>query len=471
MKIANARASWFQSSGNRLDASFHISEGRQAKLAVELAPNGHKLLSEVTQRIFNGSRFKRFYVDDAEKGIPFMGNADMMKADFNSLKLISKKKSRNQKELFIESNWTLISCSGTIGNTVYSNEEFVGKTASQHIMRVVPNTSVLPAGYLFAFLSSRFGHALLTQGTYGAVIQHIEPHHIADLPVPLLPNDTMTDIDRQVRRAGELRVEAAKLLREAEARLLELLAIEPARYQELISHTERDTAQAFAVNSREVGSLTLRARNYSRRLQGIIAELSRHNPSRLAEVLQMDPYYGGRFKRIASRAATAVELLSQGDLFLQQPKGLFISTKSAANFEKITARKGTTLIPGAGTLGENEIFGRARFVWGYLENKLVAEHVVRFEADERKIDSGYLFAVLSSRLWFRIFRSSVYGTSLLGYLIPMLNEMPIPRFSADDEKAIGTKVKAAYECLTTANELETTAIRTVETHIGQWQPS
>lgn len=471
MKVASARASWLQNSGNRLDASFHISDGRQAKLAVENCPTGCEKIGNVTKAIFYGGRAKRFYVNDPVKGVPFMGSSDMLKAEFGSLKYVSSKRTSDLQASMLGERWTLISRSGTVGNTAFTNQEFIGKAASEHVIRVVPDEKKILAGYLYAFLASKFGYSLLTQGTFGAVIQHIEPEFVANLPVPLLRADAMATVNQQIIRAGELRAEAAKLLRAAEERLLELLSIDSERYQQLTSHAERDTAQSFSVSSQKITGLTLRARNYSRRLQGIIEELSRHNPSRLVTVLRQEPYYGGRFKRIASRSATAVELLSQGDLFLLQPKGLFISTKSAANFDRITARKGTTLIPGAGTLGENEIFGRARFVWGYLEKKLVAEHVVRFEADESKIDSGYLFAVLNSKLWFRIFRSSVYGTSLLGYLIPMLNEMPIPRFSQAEEKAIGANVKAAYERLTEANYLETNAIHTVENHISQWQPS
>ena len=61
---------------------------------------------------------------------------------------------------------------------------------------------ILP-GYLYAFLSSKFGESLVVGGTYGAIIQHIEPHHIADLRVPRLGEEVET-------RAHELMQEAAE---------------------------------------------------------------------------------------------------------------------------------------------------------------------------------------------------------------------------------------------------------------------
>jgi type I restriction enzyme S subunit len=51
-------------------------------------------------------------------------------------------------------------------------------------MRVVPDAEKIPPGYLYAYLSSKFGVPLVVGGTYGAIIQHIEPEHIANLPVP-----------------------------------------------------------------------------------------------------------------------------------------------------------------------------------------------------------------------------------------------------------------------------------------------
>jgi len=81
---------------------------------------------------------------------------------------------------------TIISCSGTIGRMAYVREDMAVVWSSQDVMKVVPDAEKIPPGYLYTYLSSKFGVPLVVGGTYGAIIQHIEPEHIADLPVPRL---------------------------------------------------------------------------------------------------------------------------------------------------------------------------------------------------------------------------------------------------------------------------------------------
>ena len=74
--------------------------------------------------------------------------------------------------------------------------------SSEHVLKVVPNTDLVRPGYLYAFLSGRFGVPLIVGGTYGAIVQHIEPGHISDLPVPLAPEAIQDDAHRLVAEAA-----------------------------------------------------------------------------------------------------------------------------------------------------------------------------------------------------------------------------------------------------------------------------
>ena len=83
---------------------------------------------------------------------------------------------------------TLVSRSGTIGRMAYARREMAGMWSSEHILKIVPAPNLVRPGYLYTFLSSRFGIPLVTGSTYGAIVQHIEPKHLVDLPVPLAPH-------------------------------------------------------------------------------------------------------------------------------------------------------------------------------------------------------------------------------------------------------------------------------------------
>ena len=465
MKILVTQRKWLDDSDLRFDASFHLSEGQLTILAFKKAKIQTEPLQNVTERIFYGGRSRRIYVMNPENGLPFIKGADIINSNFFSLKSISKRHTANLKEYFLEKGWTLITRSGTVGRTAYVNNDFIEKAASDDIIRVVPKT--LPAGFIYAFLSSRPGQGLLAHGTYGAVIQHIEPEHIENIPVPIFPFEKQLEIHNLITQAADLRVDANKLLVDSEELFLRELSINN-KNEHLFAHSEKIMGNIFSVNKCNISTLSLRARNYSPRKQRII-ELSKSKKyQKLIDVLECDPFYGARFKRIEASNQN-VELLSQGDIFDYKPKGRMISTRNIKNFENELVRKGTILIPAQGTLGENEIFGRAKFVWGYLENKLVAGHAMRFIPNPEKIGEGYLYAVLSSRMWLRLLRNSVYGTNLLGFIIPFLNEYPIPRFDNGVEQIIDEKVKDAYNKLTISIDLENQAIQLVEKEIEQGQ--
>ncbi len=153
----------------RLDAEFHLSDGRKTRKLIQNSPHPVDRLEAFTKKIFYGGRSSRKYVAVKDNGIPFIGSKDMLRSNVSPKKYISKTKTVNLSSYLLDINWTLISRSGTIGNTVFTNKDFLEKGASEHIIRVVPNNKIEPE-YLYAYLSTKYGYALLTQGTFGGVI-------------------------------------------------------------------------------------------------------------------------------------------------------------------------------------------------------------------------------------------------------------------------------------------------------------
>ena len=52
----------------------------------------------------------------------------------------------------------------------YVRDDMAGMWSSQHIMKVAPDPAQIAPGYLYAFLSSKYGVPLVVSGTYGAII-------------------------------------------------------------------------------------------------------------------------------------------------------------------------------------------------------------------------------------------------------------------------------------------------------------
>lgn len=468
MKTTSVKSSWFSSTTNRLDAEFHLSDAVKTRKLLEQAKSLLPL-NKVTQEIFLGNIFRRTFVKDAVNGLPYITASDMINTNINTGKFLSKKLTLKQNRLILKKDWILLSCSGTLGNVIYTNEEFEGKIGTHDLIRIIPskNSKALP-GFLYAYLASKYGYTLLTQPSYGGVVKHIEPHHVSDLPVPIFEESTQKEIHNLILEASKLRVIANEIIRKTQLLFSNRLGVSQIDLNRLNSRTEKDLGNIYKRKFDEINPISLRSRNYSERKNRIIETLKKDNWEKLIDVLEREPFYGLRFKRIESRSNKGIELLSQGNLFDNKPKGRIISSRNVGNIEQEIVRRGTIIVPGQGTLGENEIFARAQYVWGYLEDKLIAGHAMRFIPNSR-IQSGYLYCVLSSPFWFRLLRNSVYGTNLLGFIVPMLIEYPVPRFEAEFESNISEKINSAYEKLTLSIEKEKSAIHLIEKEIESWQ--
>ncbi|HFX2462309.1 TPA: hypothetical protein ACIA70_000617 [Salmonella enterica subsp. enterica serovar Java] len=98
----------------------------------------------------------------------------------------------------------LVTRSGTIGKVALVPEHWLGRAASEHLLRVIPSGRHR-AGYLYAWLSSEWALPLIRRHTYGAVIFEIDQHHLADVEVPLLEEPLMSEINHLVLEANRLR--------------------------------------------------------------------------------------------------------------------------------------------------------------------------------------------------------------------------------------------------------------------------
>ena len=193
MKEKRVPSAWLEQQGRRLDCGPYLSGAIEAKLFLKDLPVGCAELRELTRGheggIYNGPQFVRNYVPDPDFGVPFLSSSSMLHAEFHRIDLLRRSDavSRRLAYLELEEGMTLISCSGTIGRMAYVRPEIAGMWSSQHVLKVVPDPDLVRPGYLYAFLSGRFGVPLVVGETYGAIVQHIEPGHISDLPVPLAP--------------------------------------------------------------------------------------------------------------------------------------------------------------------------------------------------------------------------------------------------------------------------------------------
>ncbi|MFV0220363.1 restriction endonuclease subunit S [Empedobacter falsenii] len=451
MKVLNVNKSWIVDNSNRLDAKPYLSEGRIASIKVLKSPLGHEKLKDITFDIFNGPRFKRYYVEDPKKGVAFMGSSDMLKADLNNLKFISKKYSNNLEKLRLLEDWILVSCSGTIGNTVYTNADFKDKTASQHIMRIIPS-DVKRAGYLYAYLSSKYGYNLLTQGTYGAVIQHIEPHHIEDLPVPILPEEKQQQIHQLIVDSANLRVEANKLLKEA----VELMEFQ------LNDNIVTKCFQHQKISSKSFDYLHKRFdAQYQVMWKAIKDNYSDIEYKKIGDFAE-NIFVGNRGKR--HYVNEGIPFLSSSDMMLFNPlRNSKQISKNSPGLESMKVQKKDILISRSGTVGNTVIVG------DYLNNVAISEHALRLRIDSKLISPNYVFTYLKTKVGLKAMEASAFGSVIITLNEELIADIDLPILSKDIVQKIDNLIDNYLIKLDSSTDKENQAINLIENEIDAWQ--
>lgn len=184
-------------------------------------------------------------------------------------------------------------------------------------------------------------------------------------------------------------------------------------------------ATAFLV--REATNRAFRALNYSPEVEAFRARTGlRH--ARLGTLLaSLGQAYGAVFTRLDCAPGHGVELITQGDMFAAEPAGRTIRLDSMTRPERHRVRRWQVLIAGAGTLGENELYGRSIIADGRLVDRFVGPHaMVLTFADEGGPLNLYTYAFLCTAIGIRAVRSASFGTKILGVRKDILSELPVP---------------------------------------------
>lgn len=165
-------------------------------------------------RVFNGPRFKRPYAELGETDGPyirkyFTGTAlTQLRGDnvkYLDTRKGGKKSQQDLEALTIKRGYLLVSDSGTLGRVNWALQMHDGHVATNNLIRVIIDDEYL-RGYVYQFLISELGQSLMLMNEYGTNQQHLEPDHLANLPVPV-PVDY-----KVIQRVGEKVIQAIESL-------------------------------------------------------------------------------------------------------------------------------------------------------------------------------------------------------------------------------------------------------------------
>lgn len=449
--------------GERLEASAFSIEAHNAVTVLE--NSGLQLIplygkEGLCQEGYYPGRFKRIYVS-AEKGIPFLSSSEIISLRPTTENFLSRKHTKKSASLFPQKWDVLISRSGTIGNASLATETFLDKALSEHAIRIRASEPDI-AGYVVAFLRSRYGRPQVIQGTYGSVVNQIEPEHLERVLIPDLPPIRRIAIGRLMCKAGELRDEANRLLDEADRLLHELLNLPYLK------------STAFSGNASAIAKI--KASQLMGRLEG-----SFHDPVAIAAEKQLaelsfevttvgDSRVTKEIRPITKfRKRTYVEkggipLLSSKQLFQIDPVDIKGLAKGAhtKDLPEIQLEENMIAVTRSGTVGRVQIIPKYMAAW------TASEHATRFLASE-DINAGYLYAWLASDYSYCLITRHSYGSVILEVDKEMFASVPIPLPDAAIRDEIGNLVLRANQLRDEAWRNEQDAITKLENLIARKQ--
>ncbi len=199
----------------RIDAAYHSPTA--SALAKHILDNGGTTLGDVLTNIRRSSLRQRYYVDEPSQGVPIIGGKQLMQLRPSEVKYLSRVLTRNIKSEQISKGWILVACGGTIGRTLLVHRNYEEWCASEHVMRLVPNTGKVFPGYLYAFISSPYGQLQIQPMIHGSVIQQIRDFEFEPIAI-CIPPDKGESIHNKVVEAFDARADA----RIAEDKAIEL---------------------------------------------------------------------------------------------------------------------------------------------------------------------------------------------------------------------------------------------------------
>ena len=194
----------------RVDASYHVPIVN--KIVAHLREHAEEVTTIADERISSDvvlpGRFKRVYVED-EYGVKFLGGKEINQLDPSSEKYLSKNAHSKQLEgaLGIKANSILTPARGSLGEVVLPCKHFLNWAISDNMMQILSKEDI--CGYVYIFLNSDYGKALIQRFTYGGVVDAIEPWHIQQVQIPLLKNkEIQARINELALQANQKRYEA-----------------------------------------------------------------------------------------------------------------------------------------------------------------------------------------------------------------------------------------------------------------------
>ena len=418
------------SRGKRLEASVFDVEAKQAR---QIIYNGKYDVTTVggndgLTSSYTGARFKRVWVKTSE--YPIFQPSSIVDIKPSPDGYISKRTQTNIDALRVKEGQVLMTCSGTIGKLSYVSKTLDNTIFSHDLLRIDCKEPT-DAGYLYAYLKSKVGNKILLTNSYGAVITHIEPEHLATVPIPNAPATIKRKIHTLIAESYRLRDESNDLIDEATRLLIEELHLPSV--DELNPVSKAAPVETFSVKLSQMAGRA-DASYHVPIVDGIVAHLKEYaeevttiGDNRISKEVILP----GRFKRIYVDEGFGRVFIGGkqlGELDPSNKKYLSLTHHGDRIGKQLELHENMTLITCSGTIGKVTLVGKQ---W---ENWTANQHIIRIVPADKNI-AGYVNIFLSSDYGYELITRYTYGSVVDEIDDNHVRQIPIPLLKNKDIQA------------------------------------
>ena len=393
-------------SGNRIDAERYDIELRNAQKTVLSNKFGTHYLLDDQNSLCSAYRpgiCKRAFVEKSKDSVPMFTPSQVTDIKPQTDKYLSLSFADKIQDWFVNEGEILLTCSGTIGNLTIVSKTLKNKCVSQNMIRIVPKKNKY-LGYIYTYLKSRVGQLFLTRNNYGAVIQHIDPQHLATIPVPDALDDIKNKINDLIVNSYALRDESNDLIDEATALLIKELNLPPIEEFEVNDFKKNAPVETFNV---KLSNLSGRAdASYHLPIVDAIVEHLKQNAEEVTTIgdnrISTDVVLPGRFKRVYVEEGHGRVFIGGKQLWELDPsnkKYLSIVHHGERIAKQLELHENMTLITCSGTIGKVALVGK------HWENWTANQHIIRVVPANNEI-AGYINIYLASDYGHRLLTPS-----------------------------------------------------------------
>ena len=446
--------------GYRLEASVYVSEGRQAKQDLEQCKWPLRNLSgeDGMVTLYRYSQFKNIYV--AKSSFPYFQPAQINEIAPKPMHYLSPSLRTEIENFRVKKGQVLMTCSGTIGNCTYVRNTLNNLIFSTDLIRIEPNVH---NGFIYAFLKSKTGQALITTNNYGAVIQHINPEHLYDVPVPDPPQTLKQEIHNLIEESFRLRDESNELMERSQDLLK--MALQLPEIEELWNQVEQFDSNASVLNF-SVPLSEVVNRLDSSYYSPIVNAVERHIARTANGIIKVGDrqisksiIFPGRFKRVYVEKDKGVVFIGGKQILELDPnnkKYLSLQQHEERIKRELTLRPIMILITCSGTIGKVTI------VPPHWDGWTANQHIIRVVPANVEI-AGYLYAWLSSDYAYPLITRYTHGAVIDEINDGQVSEISVPLLQNEDlQREINDLVLEANRKRTEAYNLEQEALRVLD---------